>query len=652
MPEREESPPLVCDAPTTEPIDGPGSTSYVRAIQTSKQHLGVCLKLLGIMCRNDDDSSSQDRPGEGKLEEQNSVWPSESRGDQLYLSMVMLNSALLKALHVADSFQLHCHREFTKIAPPPPDSPTPGDGESWRHIQEDSKTSCEEYRRRQAECFVAHETARSLEQQRESDKARIRQLDDECRQIRAAISKPAEEPVQKKSARPEPREVGVLQDFGVRADWQPEGNAVISETELQRLLLVYQGLSRSVQEGRRDLLEARKTTEEELKGLEKAELQREDTRKTLLGAAGPPQGSLQTSVRHLLSDLSRAEALKKRQDHEREVWAQLQDLHAQGMEVERQCQDLSAENSKLQRAMGDDGNGGSGASSGFNERASSMRDLLKDYDDNGCARSEVTPQSSSRRGGTGSGHRGGGGQHSKHRAVAAAAENGCGDGEHDSVHTVASDGTRLTGRGPRTGSSSGTHRSQNAKPFVVCSSSRSHHSSASHNRNRRPQALPEERQFAKAALRYAKNPADAQALDKLASLLKQGKQSGSARLPEAAASADASPEWSQRRSDPDAGGRIPVSWPPSSASAGNAPAADESPPAPARRSEASRQVGRSASPHNSRAADLPGSARMSPMRVNSDLTTQRLLMQLGKVRGVQTTAWPHGSAPNGLNGRR
>merc|ERR1719162_2775433 len=118
--ERDERPLAASEEASTQRTEGhPAITSYVRAIQTGKHHLGVCLKLLGIMCRNDDDSPSHDRSDESKqvskLDDQNSIWPSESRGDGLYLAMVMLNSALLKALHVADSFQMHCHREFPRL---------------------------------------------------------------------------------------------------------------------------------------------------------------------------------------------------------------------------------------------------------------------------------------------------------------------------------------------------------------------------------------------------------------------------------------------------------------------------------------------------------------------------------------------------------
>lgn len=644
--ELDERPLAASQVASSERTEGhPAITSYVRAIQTGKHHLGVCLKLLGIMCRNDDDSPLQDRSDESRqvstVDDQNLIWPSESRGDGLYLAMVMLNSALLKALHVTDSFQLHCHREFPRIAPPQEDSPTLCDEEGWRHLSDEHKITCEEYRRRQAECFVLYETAWSLEQQRESDKARIRQLEDECRQIRAAISKPPEEPVATAPTRPEPQEIDELRDFGIGLQWQSKGSAVIPENELQQLVSVFQGLTRSVQEERPCLAQGKQRAADEAKAVMEGEQQRDEARKTLFGA-GTPQGSLQSSLRHLLSDLSRAEATKRRRDHEREVWTQLQDLHAQGAEVERQCQDLSMENSKLQQAMGDGGNGGvSGIGSG-----SSMQELLKEYDE-ACARSEATPQSSSRRGTASSGQRGGGpGQGQKHRAVAAA-ENGFGEGpeppDNDSVTTVSESAglePRHTGRGNRTGS----HRTQNQKPFVVCSSSRSHHASASHTRTRGNKALLEERMFAKAAVRYAKNPADVQALGKLASLWQRGGigQATDARVSEPSASADASPEWCRPRvPEADAGGGIPVSYP--SPPAKSAPATVESSDAGAAQSD-SRHAARSTSPHSA--------ARMAPARANSELLTQRLLMQLGKARGAQN-AWPPGTAPaRGVSGGR
>merc|ERR1719326_1694096 len=89
---------------------------------------------------------------------------------------------------------------------------------------------------------------------------------------------------------------------------------------------------------------------------------------------------------------------------------------------------------------------------------------------------------------------------------------------------------RYSGRG---NSKYTPQRNVNHKPFVVSSSSRSHHASThSSQRSRRIPGLTEERLFAKAALRYAKNPGDAQALGKLASLLQKsgGGQSVDSRL--------------------------------------------------------------------------------------------------------------------------
>lgn len=80
--------------------DGVGRTC-VRAIRTGKCHLQVCLKLLGILYQGDEDIGT-------------SSWVGGTVGDDLYLAMVMLNSSLLKALHVVDSFHMHCRRELPK----------------------------------------------------------------------------------------------------------------------------------------------------------------------------------------------------------------------------------------------------------------------------------------------------------------------------------------------------------------------------------------------------------------------------------------------------------------------------------------------------------------------------------------------------------
>merc|ERR1719210_468754 len=74
-----------------------------RAVRIEKSHLQVCLKLLGILYRSDNDCMAEDAMSE------------DARGDELYLAMVMLNSSLLKALHVVDSFQMHCHQELPKV---------------------------------------------------------------------------------------------------------------------------------------------------------------------------------------------------------------------------------------------------------------------------------------------------------------------------------------------------------------------------------------------------------------------------------------------------------------------------------------------------------------------------------------------------------
>merc|ERR1719210_2722598 len=74
-----------------------------RAVRIEKSHLQVCLKLLGILYRSDNDCMAEDAMSD------------DARGDELYLAMVMLNSSLLKALHVVDSFHMHCQRELPQL---------------------------------------------------------------------------------------------------------------------------------------------------------------------------------------------------------------------------------------------------------------------------------------------------------------------------------------------------------------------------------------------------------------------------------------------------------------------------------------------------------------------------------------------------------
>lgn len=507
--------------------------SYSSAVQTAKHHLSVCLKLLAMMYRSDEDGPTADRCGEASLpaktEDQSSVWPSDGNGDSLYLAMVMLNSSLLKAMHVADSFQNHSQNEFSKIVPPlQQDSLVvePGGwGDGWRPLYEDGKISGLDYRRLQAEVFVLCETSWSLEQQRDSDKARIRQLEDECRQLRASLARPktAAKERAKPQPLPEPPEIAALKDFGVGIEWLPEGASVISEGDQQRLLTIKKDLSRTIEEVRAELSKRKQRAEDARKVNAEEKEAREDIRKAL--GIGVGRDGLKVCAR-LVSDLKRAEEQAK---------ARALELAAQENLDEEVCRDRSP-----QDVIGDmDGPG-------------TVYD--HEYEESNSARSKAT-LSSRKAGGTG---RSGFGQSQRSRG-AASTENSCGEGiePHDLDCGV------VGGEARHTGNSRGGLRNQNHKPFVVSSSSRSHHTSAhAHHRSRRmPQALPEERMFAKAALRYAKNPADSQAVGKLMSLLKGGSGGGHSaekRPSQEPVGAETHQDYFQVRPDGVAG--PPVSW--------------------------------------------------------------------------------------------
>jgi len=533
---------------------------YIGSVQKAKHHLSVCLKLLGIMYRNDDDCS--DRSSEDRF----SVWPGETRGDKLYLAMVMLNSALLKALHVADSFQLHCHREFPKIAAT---QDLQGDGEhlcrDGPRILEDGRICGQEYRRLQAECFVHLETAWSLEQQRDNDKARIRQLEEDIRQLRAKL-KP-KTPPQEVRPKPEPPEVAQLRDDGLALEWRADGSAFIPDDALQSFASVYQGLSQTVDEARIEASVAKQRADDAAKRANEARKEREDLQ--VLLSSG--QGDLLDSARQLMTDLQHQEEQRQRRKENEQrasaMLAQLQELQLQDVALEQQCHDLSLENSRLQEAMAEG-----------RRLASGLGDSLE------------APPSGPRRG-----------------SASGARQRGLDIQEAESVTAELESGSRHTGRGYR----SSAHGRSSSKPFVVCSNVRSHHSAAhgGSHRKRREEPQSQDRLFAKAALRYAKNPADPQALGKLASLLqKSAGHMGDFRLEEHETDTQDS---HQARSDLSSGF-------PTSAAADEALQANVSQGDP-------RQAGRSPSPQS------------ASRYAGQDVPSHRVLsLQLGKVRGVQS----------------
>lgn len=263
-----------------------GRPNYAGVVDSSKHHLSVCLQLLGIMYRHDEEHASEvsddsSAPKVGEL----STWPLSTRGDDLYLAMVMLNSALLKALHVADSFQMHCHREFPSMVFAQHDEVGPAISEVVSESKIPSEEECvssEEYRRLQAECLVLCETSRSLEQQQSCDEQRISQLEEECKQMRFAVTKQQESTYTPASglglsdSQERDTEVVELQSLGVTASRSVEGGAVISDSELQRLVLIVQDLNRIVREARAEASEAAQRAEEAMKSLVEAAQERKE----------------------------------------------------------------------------------------------------------------------------------------------------------------------------------------------------------------------------------------------------------------------------------------------------------------------------------------------------------------------------------------
>lgn len=84
-------------------MHGKLTRNYSDASQTMKHHLHICLKFVGLMYQH-----YEERIKVGTIK--------DCDKDERYLQVVMLNSSLLKALHVCESFQAHCVREFPEIS--------------------------------------------------------------------------------------------------------------------------------------------------------------------------------------------------------------------------------------------------------------------------------------------------------------------------------------------------------------------------------------------------------------------------------------------------------------------------------------------------------------------------------------------------------
>lgn len=511
------------------------ATSYAGAVQIAKHHLSVCLKLLGIMYRNDEERS---KGGSGGPDEP-STWPSESGGDGLYLAMVMLNSALLKALHVADSFQLHCHREFPRLISQHElcsvldefggdvcaELSRGGRGGAAAASGEAEDARAEgvggqEYRRLQAECLVLCETARSLERQREGDEARASQLEEECRQLREAIARKraaalGEEPPSEKPPT-DGVEVSQLQSLGVTAERRTCGGAVISDSEFQKLVLIVQNLNRIVQEARADASGAVQHADDALKHASEARQESEELRVLLSGgtSTGQVQVDLRETVQRMQEEVRRAR-------EQQAALERLKELQVQDALLEQHCHDLYLENSQLQEAVFEEQTG-SGRT--LSQDAASALGGLKPSVEAVSAR-EVgrrAPQVASlqQQSRVENSYMLAGQTHATLETSWSAPLLVAADSEaFSSPESFGSDGRPLA-RALRKPQVRGGGHDVGRRPLPMASSQ---HQVPAHSQQRSARRTAvgylEERQFTKAALRYAKNPADSQALGKLASLL-------------------------------------------------------------------------------------------------------------------------------------
>eukprot|EP00929_Paragymnodinium_shiwhaense_P046166 TRINITY_DN23506_c0_g2_i1.p1 TRINITY_DN23506_c0_g2~~TRINITY_DN23506_c0_g2_i1.p1 ORF type:complete len:809 (+),score=233.99 TRINITY_DN23506_c0_g2_i1:134-2560(+) len=175
------------------------TAEFAGAMVKSKHHLEVCLKILGILYGSDEALGADDRQSDGNP---------NGGADELYLSMVMLNSSLLKAMHVAKSFLEHCQREYPKVMPAniegvvmealvsmvdgilaePPSREDTGSTvasatDELLEQEEDRSLPGEDYRRLQAECVVVAENIRAVQHAIAGDVERQADLKAECQQL-------------------------------------------------------------------------------------------------------------------------------------------------------------------------------------------------------------------------------------------------------------------------------------------------------------------------------------------------------------------------------------------------------------------------------------------------------------------------------------
>jgi len=160
------------------------SRNYADASQTMKHHLGICLKFVSLMYQHYEDRMKQDNV-------------KDQEKDERYLQVVMLNSSLLKALHVCESFQAHCVREFPEVSFDFDDPLTSFDGTlttiyegedmstiNRLNIPAEEPVSAEAHRGLQAECVCLRDNITELENQMRGSEEKIRglnkSLEDTC----------------------------------------------------------------------------------------------------------------------------------------------------------------------------------------------------------------------------------------------------------------------------------------------------------------------------------------------------------------------------------------------------------------------------------------------------------------------------------------
>lgn len=276
--------------------------SCSKALRLNKRDLQISLKLLAMWHQG-----AQGEKGEltRKVDDEPSLpWLSDAGGDELYFEMVMLNSSLLKALHVVDSFHAHCNRDLPhgllmhdseiRLQEDSVNFPLYGDMEGDECGSEKDKfadsfdTDCyvgvgatqgdaaagagvdvilqncsrtvtgREYRRLQGQCDVQEEAVRSAEQQRRCDIARLSRLEEECRQLQSTWDRLRRQPLDSAAPIASTFEDDELQLCGqairvsrkTNLNGSLSGRTLVSYAEMQKLISRTQYLRRAVKDNR------------------------------------------------------------------------------------------------------------------------------------------------------------------------------------------------------------------------------------------------------------------------------------------------------------------------------------------------------------------------------------------------------------------